>query len=388
MSWSNPGKAAAAGGVAALVAFAAAGGPPAALRFTNAPVQVQAGFCSPPLTVELADDAGTTAIAPADTPVGLAETDLSGAVLFCGSNLGSATIDAGTSAVSFDVWSTRAGRYPMAATSPGLAAAAQDVEILPGPPAQAAFVTSAFGVDVGACSPERVVQLEDSYGNPSPATAPISLNISATPSTTVKAYSDPACQTEIQALAFPASASRASFYFKDPLAELFNLRVSDGSISGAQSGYIRPGNLLLQLELAGAEVSKGAELELRAVVSYPDPGVAQFVTLKLAVEGAARAQPIDPLTPITIGSGLSAQLAEPLIVTAMPGEDVVVRGRTVLFDGTQVGPEVTVTRPVVPMTQDLGGGCGCASAGGADLALAAVALALLRGSRRRSLCSR
>jgi MYXO-CTERM domain-containing protein len=66
---------------------------------------------------------------------------------------------------------------------------------------------------------------------------------------------------------------------------------------------------------------------------------------------------------------------------------MVARVRWCWTTGPKVGPEVTITRTVGPMVADLGGGCGCASAGGADLA-AALALVLLRGSRRRSPGSR
>jgi len=390
MSWSHPGKTAAAGGVAALVAFAAAGGPPAALHFTNAPVQVQAGQCSPPLTVELLDNGGATAIAPADTAVDLTQPD--SALLFtsasCTGIMNQATIAAGTSTVSFAVYGTRAGSYPAIASSPGLAGATQDVTIRPAPPVQAEFVTPPLSLDPNTCSPALTVRLEDQYFNASPTGAPLSLSIAVAPSTTAKAYSDPACQTEIQALVFSASSSLASFYLKDPLPEAFNVGVSNGSIVAGQSELIRPGELPLQLELAGEDVFLGSELKLRAVISYPGPGTAGNVALMLGVEGATRVQPI-PFNLLTIGSGSSAQLQEPLIVNVTAGQDVVAHGRVVLYPyATQVGPEVTVTRTAGHMIEDLGGGCACTTAGGANAVLAAVALALLRGSRRRSPCSR
>ena len=56
--------------------------------------------------------------------------------------------------------------------------ASRPVTIEPGPPATLAFATSAFSVIAGADSPAVQVELRDSQGNPTPATAPTVVKLS------------------------------------------------------------------------------------------------------------------------------------------------------------------------------------------------------------------
>jgi len=370
----------------ALVAFAAAGGPPAKLAFTTAPVQVQAGTCSPRLTVQLQDDGGTPVAAAANLAV-----DLSGAPAFetaCpGPPVAQVTIDAGTAATSFQVIGTTAGRFPVTASATGLAGATQDVEILPGAPGKIVMLDGPSPLNTGECATTRF-QLQDVYGNASPPPPPGMSVGASSPDPDVRLFADRACSMPYQDQLVVAPASTGELSFLSTAPATFDLHVDVagglGLPSGTQTWTTSPVSADLELRLVEGEDTTGSRLGVQALAANTGPRPLSGPRLFLRT-GGLELSDAGPYPIELAAAGASSEVDVSGTITGRLGSDVVVRGHLETSGGVALGPEVMVSRPVARMVADLGG-CGCGSAGGADLAIAAAALALglLRGSRRRS----
>jgi hypothetical protein len=192
-----------------------AAGVPVGLAFTNNPHSVQAGACSPAVTIQARDGLGMPVLFTANTMVSLASSSV-GTTYFsdaaCTSSLTSVAIAAGGLSGGFFFRATTAGPLTLTALAPGLTSASQQHTVLPNGAATLAFSTPALTLIQGACSPVVTVELRDSLGNAVLAPSQVDVGLSSAPAGGVAFFSDPACAVPAPSAAIAAGSATVNRY--------------------------------------------------------------------------------------------------------------------------------------------------------------------------------
>lgn len=105
------------------------------------------------------------------------------------------------------------------------------------------FLSSERTTMARACSQVVQFQTQDSLGTPLPVSAPTTVGLQAAPSTGLKFYSDPGCNTELTSgVTLAANESTGSFYFKSTQAGPVSVNLTaSGFISAQQAATITAG---------------------------------------------------------------------------------------------------------------------------------------------------
>ncbi len=111
-----------------------------------------------------------------------------------------------------------------------------------GPGAALRFANTPRTAVAGTCSAAVVVELTDTLGLPSAAVTPVSLTLSATPSTAFQLFSDAACTSAVVAPGIAAGQTTATFFFRGTRAGPVLLRASASLLGSAiQTEAVSPG---------------------------------------------------------------------------------------------------------------------------------------------------
>lgn len=179
----------------------AASAAPTKVAFANAAGSIGTGVCSPRITVQLQDAAGTPTAAATSTTVALSGPAAVFASAACTGDpfdpaLG-LVIPPGQTQAQFSFVHPHAEQITLGAAADGFPAATQawTLTAAAGVPAQLVFTNAPVNVAQGACTPALNYVLEDSAG--AAATATRQLTIGLGPSAYVEFYSDAACAQRV-----------------------------------------------------------------------------------------------------------------------------------------------------------------------------------------------
>lgn len=218
--------------------------PPDRIAFVTAPQTLIAGACSAAVDLESRDGTGTPRAVSSATPIELTAPSGSGVTFFadaaCGSPVSSVSLPPGSSTARFYFRATVSGNPVLAASVTGWTGDSQTATIDPDVADQLGFGTPARTARAGECSAAVVVQIQDRFGNPSPAPALTPVNLSAAPSSGFTLYSDSGCTTEITSTSIGVGATSVDLYFQGTRAAEITLEVSaSGYGSASQSETIQ-----------------------------------------------------------------------------------------------------------------------------------------------------
>lgn len=290
-----------------------------ALAFTNPPLAVTAGACSPAATLQVRDSygndttvAGSTAVGLSSSPPTLSWFSDSG----CSTAAPSVTIAAGTGTQTAYFRATVAGSPTAIATSAPLNQATQLEQVNPAPATVLAFLTGPQTVTAGTCSGAATVQTRDVHGNASSVGTNTSVALGAA---TMTFYADAACSSPLGSVTVLAGANTATFYFKDDVAGGRAISATSAGFSPAnQTETVRPASpakvvftTTAQTLLASA-CSAAATVETRDALENPTTaGAAVALSVgatpaDAAVSFYSDAACATPASGLTIPAGSSA----------------------------------------------------------------------------------
>ena len=113
-----------------------------------------------------------------------------------------------------------------------------DFAVVPAPAARVVFTSPAVDTVAGACAGPVAVALEDLYGAPTAATAPVDVAVAGA---AVGVYADPACAVSASVATIPAGATSATVYVGSTLAAPFVLDATAAALApDTQPGVVRP----------------------------------------------------------------------------------------------------------------------------------------------------
>ena len=219
-------------------------GVPAALAFTSAAQDLQAGDCSGALTVQVQDGAGRPALVPSGATVNLAGS-LSGVTFYsdaaCAQDVTAVAIPAGGLAASFHFRSTASGTLRITALSLGLTSAEQDQVVRPNAASSLAFTTAARTFAVGACSQVVTLALQDALGNPVPAPAQVTASLAVSPLGALSFFSDPGCTAAAPQATFAPGVSTVDRYLLGLQAGTATVTAAATGLNAAQQAHLVSG---------------------------------------------------------------------------------------------------------------------------------------------------
>jgi hypothetical protein len=199
-----------------------AAGAPARLAIAAAPFSITAGGCSPSLTVSTLDSTGQLAPVAAATSIALSGTSGHRAVYSgagcTGSPITNLDFAIGESSAVVSLRDTKSGSPLFQITSTGLEPAALSYSVTAGPPAQLGFATpprnfTPPNIFVGClggqtCGGDLIAQLQDAFGNRTPATSAVTITPAA-PSMTF--HNGAACGSAATTLNLPVGSTEVLF---------------------------------------------------------------------------------------------------------------------------------------------------------------------------------
>jgi hypothetical protein len=198
-----------------------AAGDPANLTFTTGSQMVGAGVCSGAMTVQLVDAHGVNTTPAPGMTVSLAGPSYSffsdvGCTMAAN---GSAMFSPTTGSATVYFKATTAGMSTVTASGGGLPNATQAETIAAGPPAQLIFQNPSEGVSQSTCSGPDMLAVKDAYGNTAVVTGvPLSIALSASPSTGFTFYQAGACSSAVTSVQIPVGQSAVGFNFYGTMA--------------------------------------------------------------------------------------------------------------------------------------------------------------------------
>ncbi|MGQ0505998.1 MAG: kelch repeat-containing protein [Myxococcaceae bacterium] len=213
----------------------------ARLQITSTAQTVTAGACSPsPLTIQSQTLAGVALNVSANTSVQLAPypglSFYSDAT--CATPIAAAVISSGTSSTSVYFRGTTVGSTTVTVGANSYNSASQVQTIQAGAPSQIAFTSNPVTVAVNTCSPAVVLQVADSYGNPSNVPSSTAVTLSGTGLTF---FSNPTCTTSLTSPTVAGGSSSLTFYFTGSTSGAIALEASSSYGSATQTETITGG---------------------------------------------------------------------------------------------------------------------------------------------------
>ncbi len=208
-----------------------------ALAFVEPPAAApRAGECEGPFTVQRQDALGRAA--PLDTAAQVKLTSSLGTDLTfysndsCSNAISQVYILAGASRASFYLRPLRTGALTLTATVDGLGNTTSQQNVLPGPPTQLLYASSAHSVTAGACSPVIALMLKDRLGNATSNDQERPLTFTLPP--TGQFYSDSTCTQALSSVSFGAGQSTLGIHLRATQAGTYSLAVSTPPLQGTQ----------------------------------------------------------------------------------------------------------------------------------------------------------
>ncbi|WP_224247076.1 hypothetical protein [Hyalangium gracile] len=209
---------------------------PYKLAFKTPAQQIVKGICSAVTTVEVQDTHGNASPVAAGATVTL--TSSTGNVTFhtdasCTTQaVTTVPVGANQSIASFYFKSSAYGSVTLDAASGTLIGASQVETIDPIPPTELAFTTAPSTAPAGSCAKMTVQTREN--GNPTIVTSPLTVALSASPTTSFGFYTDASCNSAAGQVIIAAGGSgTADFYFKGTAAGTFGITASSGALTPA-----------------------------------------------------------------------------------------------------------------------------------------------------------
>ena len=219
---------------------------PSKFAFTSAPITGSASLVPTlgPLTVQLTDTFGNTAVATASTTATMASSS-TGTKRFSLSATGSPTTTSlifavGASTASFYYSDSKAGTPTITISRSGYTSATQAQTILSTVATKLAITSTAITLAAPSTTASRgpfTVQLQDANSNPVLATAGgLTVTLSSSSTSTTKVFSATLSGTPTTTVTIPTGASVTSFYYGDTKAGSATISVSSsGLTTGTQS---------------------------------------------------------------------------------------------------------------------------------------------------------
>lgn len=265
------------------------------LVFQTSPQTATAGSCKQAI-IEARDTYGNPAPAPSNVLLRVTASPNGGFNSYLGTNCTNSgtrpLLQAGMSSISFWWLDTLAGTVTISVTGTGYTSASQPETIVAGPPTVLGFTPGSQTITAGVCS-SATVQTEDAYGNVSPATALVTINLTAAPSTSFGFYSSMTCGTAITSTTLAAGTSSRTVQIRGTLAGVVTITASaTGFTSGTQAVTVAgatPSSLVFtttaQTKLAGA-CSGTATVQARDIYgNAANVGANTAVTLSVVPAG-------------------------------------------------------------------------------------------------------
>lgn len=213
-------------------------GPATALAFSSAPQTATAGSCRQ-VTIEARDSFGNPSPVATNVLTRITANPSTGFNSYlnttCTSSGTRPVISAGTSSTTFSFSDTLAGTVTLTVAATGYTSGTQTETIVAGPPTALGFTPGSQTVTAGACA-TATVRTQDVYGNVSPATAAVTVNFTAAPSTSFGFYSTATCSTAATSTTIAAGASTGTINLRGTLAGVVTITASaTGFTSGTQA---------------------------------------------------------------------------------------------------------------------------------------------------------
>jgi hypothetical protein len=193
------------------------GGAPAALVITTPPRMIAAGGCSLAVTIGRQDafqnptDQGTTTVSLGAIPS--TSTSFYGNGLCSSPALTSVAIGPGQTSADVFFSGTIAGTDIVSASSPTLITATQSETIAPASPRSLVITSAPKDQYQAECSiSPATVEVEDAYGNPSPVSGMMTVDLSADIND-LHFFQGPACAASVRQISIASGASSGTFHF-------------------------------------------------------------------------------------------------------------------------------------------------------------------------------
>ncbi len=290
---------------------------PAAKILITSTALSQAAGASGQVVVQLADQFGNVgATSATDQTIGLSTTSPDGAFYASPTSttpITSVTIPAGQSSASVYYEDTLAGTPMITASDTAFNSTRNQTETInPGPVSQLAITSSALTLDAGSDG-EIDFQLEDSYGNASPASTAQSITLGTT-SSGGEFYLSPSNTVPLSELSIAAGQSSAVVYYIDTVAGTPILTIGDQALASAPTQQetidALPASKLVfttapLVQTAGSE----GEITLQLEDRYHNPAVSStaqtiaFSTTSVAGAFYASAGSTTPITGVVLLPG-------------------------------------------------------------------------------------
>ncbi len=205
--------------------------------FVDGPPRVGAGDCGGPFTLEVQDTFGNPAAAGAASPFSASVNPPEGGALFsdsaCATALGTGMLQGRT---SFFVRATKAGRPQLRVVPQAWPTAVRDVDVDAGVAAEIEIASAPQVLAAGMCSQPVVVRARDAFGNASPVSAAVPLEVAVQPATGVTLHADSACASPLNVLELAAEGLEARFHFRSAVPAMLTLSVDAGVLGVAVQG--------------------------------------------------------------------------------------------------------------------------------------------------------
>lgn len=241
---------------------------PAKFAFTSAPITGSASTVPTlgPLTVQLTDTFGNTAVATASITATMSSSS-TGTKRFSLSSTGTPTTTSlvfgvGASTASFYYGDTKAGTPTITVSRSGYTSATQAQTILSTVATKLAITSAAILLAPPSTTASRgpfTVQQQDATGNPVLATAGgVTVTLSSSSTSTTKVFAATLSGTATTTVTIPAGASTTTFYYGDTKAGSATISVSrSGLTTGTQSTTTAAGPIS-QLAITSTAISGAA----------------------------------------------------------------------------------------------------------------------------------
>lgn len=305
---------------------------PSKLVVQTPPRTVIAGACSEAITFQAQDTYGNPVAVAAATPVSFSSTS-TGATFFadsgCSTPTSLAPISAGSTTVTVYFRDTLAGSPLLTAASPGYLNGTQAEGVSAAAPARLAFASTAQVVTAGACSEPALIEVQDAFGNASPASASLVLTLAGGASVTL--FSDAACASAATTVSVSPGTSSQVFHFIGNVTGPISLEVSATALTGATQDQLisASGPSRLVLISAPQTVTAGgcsAAVLIQAQDSFGNPAAVSSTT-SVVLTTTSTTQSFSPTGACASSVGT---------VTLAPGTDTV----AAYFRDTVTGPLV------------------------------------------------
>ncbi|MBI3180968.1 MAG: hypothetical protein HYZ28_02360 [Myxococcales bacterium] len=209
------------------------GGVEKKLVFLSSAQTIAAGSCSAATAIGLEDAYGNSTVASGPLTVSLTSLSTGTLEFFssasCATKVTSVPIAAGAGQATFHWRDSAVGSPTITVSATGLTGAQQAQTVLSGAGGVLKFLSPSQTIFAGDCSPVVQVQLQDTLGNPKPATASTAVTMSASPPQ-AGFHSDPACANTTNTFTLSPGSTDVTFYWKDTVAGLVTLTASASGV--------------------------------------------------------------------------------------------------------------------------------------------------------------